>query len=375
MSVPRRLNTVLPQQMRFDFEQQVVEDAAANMKQHIARAIAEEGTLPLADLVNAFRGTDYRWKKTRIVETLRELIHNNHILFENDGGTVKKREALRLLLDPADWHRIRVTHAPLVSRDQLAVSRELAAEMTGAEAPREQNLLCRLWRKRIRQWESCLRRFKPLADTGKYPGKGTIDEICAATESLLERHDPCRFIEAVNARGRLLLEYDALCAVLEHFYTEEIGVWQTMLEALETFEPNRQALAGDPRSQSSLAILDRTFRDSEPYGKLGNIAEHIVAVKRVNDDILERKTAAARDRASTEIAQMISRLAQALDDANAGPDLRNQALHPLQTAKKTIQRADSVRAVDGLLSVAADHKDLAMDAIGTSLHQNRHKKL
>jgi hypothetical protein len=363
MSAPRRLDAVLPHQMRFDFERQVVDDAAADMKQYIAQVIAGEGRLLLADLVDVFSADGRGWTRARTVEILQELIHDNHIIFENSNIAVKKHTALQLLLQPYNWRHTWVAHAPLVSEDRLSAARSLAAEMLAAEIPRPQNELCRLWRSHIRKWKSDLERYKPLAATGKYPGKDIIDEICNAADSLLAEHHPCRFIAAVNEQGRRLLEYDIRAGVLKRFYVEEIDVWQMIVEALETFERNKEALAKDPRSQRSLEKLQLLFKDPEPYGKTDGILEHVVAAKQVNDEIAERQTVAAREQGLAQIRQMVSRLTRSLNDVNAPLDLRNQALFPIQATGKAIQRADSVRAVDELLALAADQLDLAMDMI------------
>lgn len=363
MGIPHRLNTLPAKQMRFDFERREVEDAAAHMKRRIAQAVAEEGALLLADLVDALSEGTAPWTKTKTIAILQELIHDNYIIFEDHDGPIEKYRALQLLFQAAEWKQTRVVHAPLVGEQDLATARELAAEMLDVDVPGGQNPLCRLWRSRLLQWKNTLQRFKPMADTGRYPGKDTIDEICAETENMLSCHDPCRFIAAINARGRRLLDYDGGVALLRHFYTREIDAWQVMLEALETFEPNREVLAEDPRSKASLKVLYETLQDTEPYGKTGGLLGHIVTVKEVNDEIRERQTVAAREQAMPQVQQMVSRLSRALNDVGADSDLRNRALHPLHVAAKAIHRADSARAVDELLTRAADQADLAMDMI------------
>ncbi|MDP2646448.1 MAG: hypothetical protein Q8P24_16030, partial [Desulfobacterales bacterium] len=155
----------------------------------------------------------------------------------------------------------------------------LGEKLFGSVGETSQNSLCRELRKCLRSWENDLGMFRKISEKGQYPGRDEIKDGLALTEKLLDFHDPVEFIKAfINDEDRL---WDAIhhFAGLKNFFKNQIYTWDTLLRAVEDFNPNRKELEKNHDVKEALDALQAILGDPEPYSMIKNIRDLICIVK------------------------------------------------------------------------------------------------
>jgi hypothetical protein len=176
----------------------------------------------------------------------------------------------------------------------------------------------------------------------------------------LNIYDPDKFIRAFNG-----LE-DALCnafcdfIILQDFYTRQIYTWDALIQAVETFMPNRAHLEKDPDVKRALETLFEILDDPKPHGRIKEIERLISIVKPANDRIFEEQIISAKTSAIQKIEKKIDRIRKVLEKKNASADIRNKSLFPLQAGKKKINAAPNLKSIADYLNVAIEQFEGAM---------------
>ena len=111
----------------------------------------------------------------------------------------------------------------------------------------------------------------------------------------------------------------------------------------------------------ALETLFEILEDPKPYGRIEEIEKLISIVKPANDRILEEQITSAKTMAIQKIEKKIDTIKKVLKIKNAGPDVRNKALFPLQAGKKKINAASNLKNIADDLNDATDQYEEAME--------------
>ncbi len=378
------------QQRTFDFDQSH-EQNLKKVLTFIDSRIADNDQLMLDQVVNHFSiqpaiQSD-KWSKTYIWNLLSGLFKDDKIHFIIDGKKIlyeniktflsefaqsqsiflQMGEPLSILKThfskPAQWKYIEIIKPEVVEESVLIEAQHLGKKLFKDVSLASQNSLCRNLRKHLRVWRNELEEFRRVAGTGNYPGINEIQKGLELSNKLLDVHEPCKFIETFLNNEDRLCDASSYFATLENFYKNQIHVWNNLIKAVESFEPNRMLLEKEPDVKKALETLCKILKELKPYSMIEEISSLISIVKAANDPVVEEQIASAKVLAIEKIEKKIDEVVKVLDAKNTNNDIRNKALFPLQTSKKRINMASSIQSIADYLNDATDQFDNAMDML------------
>jgi len=186
-----------------------------------------------------------------------------------------------------------------------------------------------------------------------------IDTAITRIGKQLAIRDAFEFIETLlAARNDWLDTSDDIHEVLG-FYKTQLPTWRKLLEALAGFADNREVLQKKPASAAALVALESIRDHPSPYGQIPRIDALIKTVEGINDAAAQEK----RERALNSIDLKIAEVRKSLDQVQASPDLRNQALHALQELKTQVAGLSSIPKILYLQEQGGNLLDEAMSVI------------
>ena len=381
-------------QQTFDFDQSH-EQNLKKVLTFIDSRIAEKDQLMLDQVVNHFSmQSDMasavksdKWLKTYIWNLLSDLFKDDKIHFIIDGKKILSENIKTLLSEPAQsklkflhvreslyivkthfsnpaqWKYIEIIKPEVVEESVLLRAKHLGKKLFKDVGLASQNSLCRNLRRHLRMWKSDLEEFRRVAGTGNYPGTNEIQNGLDLSNKLLNVHEPCKFIETFLNNEDRLCDASSYFATLKNFYKNQIHVWNKLIKAVESFEPNRMLLEKEPAVKKALKTLCKILKEPKPYSMIMEISSLISIVKAGNDPIVEEQIASTKALAIEKIEKKIDNVVKVLDEKKANSGMRNKVLFPLQTSKKKINMASSIQNIADYLNDAIDQFDSAMDML------------
>jgi len=118
-------------------------------------------------------------------------------------------------------------------------------------------------------------------------------------------------------------------------------------------------LIKDAAAASALSKLEAIRANPNPYGQVNQIEALVTALEKANEVLAAER----REKALTSIDAKLAEAAQALDAAQATPDLRNKVLKPLQDLKAQLAGLTSIPRILFLQGRGGELLDEVMDKI------------
>lgn len=381
-------------QRTFDFDRSH-EQNLKKVLTFIDSKIADNDQLMLDQVVNHFSMQSAvksaiqsdGWLKTSVWNLLSDLFKDDKIHFIIDGKKILSENIKTLLSEPAQsklkflhareilyivkthfsnpaqWKYIEIIKPEVVEESVLLRAKNLGKKLFKDVGLASQNSLCRNLRKQLRMWKSDLEKFQRVAGTGNYPGTNKIQNVLDLSNKLLNVHEPCKFIETFLNNEDRLCNASSYFAILKNFYKNQIHVWNKLIKAVESFEPNRMLLEKEPDVKKALETLCKILKEPKPYDMIEEIMSLISIVKAANDPIVEEQIVSAKALAIEEVETKIDKVVKVLDEKKANSGIRNKALFPLQTSKKKINMASSIQGIADYLNDTIDQFDSAIDML------------
>ena len=174
--------------------------------------------------------------------------------------------------------------------------------------------------------------------------------------------DSFEFVEALVKGRDTWLDLADDAHDVTSFYKTQRPAWQRLLDALERYANNRDALDKDIKAAVALGSLESIRDNPAPWGMVSQIEPLIATVDAINEALAQGK----RERALLSIDAKIAEVQQALDAAHADAPLRNRALLKLQEFKAKLAGLTSIPNILYLQDQAGEALDIAMSMIDAS---------
>jgi len=225
--------------------------------------------------------------------------------------------------------------------------------------PDNEDALCAFLRERLRSWEAGLNSFKPLADTGNYPGGEEISEALGLIGPLFACDESYKFIERFNERKDDLLDLADSFHNLEQFYENQKPTWEKLRSAHERFQLNRSELEQDEKAAPALRRMYEILSAPEPYAVIHEAEGLYGAVDEVNTALASQRRAEVVARIDGHIAEIMKELKAAKGDDG----LRTVCLGPLAKLRQQVERIESIAHLTQAEHEAGGAADAAMNKI------------
>ena len=280
-----------------------------------------------------------------------------------EGSDLDPKSAAEPLTKAARFKQVSILKRKTADAGTRAKARDLHREIFSLQPPDDEDGLVAAYRDNLGQRKAELERAKVKAEQKHYPGATEIANALQTIDRQLAIRDPFEFLNAMLASRDDWKDLAEDTHDVLSFYKTQAPVWARMLEGLASFADNREALAKDASSAQPLSDLEAIRANPAPYGQVNRIEALLTAVEKVNESL----AGARREKALLSIDDKIKEATQALDDAQAEPNVRNAVLRPLQELKAKLAALVSIPNIMFLQQRAGELLDEAMDKIAAAV--------
>lgn len=326
------------QQLKLFVEKNEAQDLK-EINTYISLMTSSNKQIILTDLVAHFARRPYGWSEWETVLLVTKVFCAGKInMLLGDEDKLRSDDAYAPISKTAHWKNIKIIQKEVISSADLQKARNIAKDVFGTIGPEGQDKLADFLKTNLNSWKDTLLSYKPLADTGQYPGKNEIDGCNKLVSELVLITDVYELIKAVlTNKNDLLFTSDDLHD-LNDFYKNQKTTWEVLLQAVSAFKVNRTILEKDSDIAKALRRMDEILKAQQPYGMIKEVNGLIATVSAVNDTLLQDFLAKAAD----EIDQKIEKVKLLLNEKKADQHLSNKALYQLQQTKGTIGAEQSI---------------------------------
>lgn len=336
--------------------------AMQELKIYIDLKAGSSHSIIFDELIEHFARRPYGWPEWEIVIFVAHLYMAGEIHLILDGAKILAKEAIEPLNKTTQWKSIKLLKRKTPGLEDLKAAKKLGQDLFGSLGPEGTDALSQFLRKNLTGWRKDLTSFKPLANTGNYPGKAEIQRGIGTLDKVLAISDTYEFIKAFNDGKADLLDLSDDMHDLTDFYKNQIQTWEALRKAVADFKPNQTILEKADEMARALHRMGEILAAPSPYKLLKEVNALIAAVKSVNDAIVDENQKAA----GKELDQKIDQITALLDAKSAPGDLRNKSLYPLQDLKKKVYAEVSIPHISYLLMESQERFHEAVDLIEES---------
>jgi len=350
---------ITQQQMQFDFENNEPADIK-EIKTFIDLNIASNKPVILDELVAHFAKRPYGWGEFQTIVLIAKIFMTGNVNLVIGGAKIAPKDAIAPLSRTHQWKTVKIVKRKTPSEADIKKAQALGKDLFGSIAPDGQDQLSQYIRDGLNGWVGTLQTYKPLADTGNYPGQKEIDGcLDIVVNQILKIHDSYELIKAFNDRKEDLEDAHDDLSELKDFYTNQRQTWEQLRDAMGRFKVNQTALEKNADADQALKKMNQILKAPNPYGMLKDVSALIAKVQTVNEVLVKGN----RETAEHEVDDKIKAISSLLDQYQAKDDERNQMLFPLQGIKKKIQAEYSIPQISYFIKEAQEKYEDEWDEV------------
>ncbi|MEI4488939.1 BREX system P-loop protein BrxC [Frigidibacter sp. MR17.14] len=336
-------------------------EALKEVVNYVSLMAAKSHSVVLYNLVeDRFGRRPFGWNDWETVLLVVRLVMMGEISLVIDGDNTLTPDAIYPAIDgPNKWRRITVVKRQTVDRESLQKARSIAKDVFQAIAPDGEDALTQHVRKHLAGWQSDLNSWKPLADTGNYPGSSVIADAQGVVAKALSIQDSYQFLDHFIEFKNDFLELADDVAELRTFYENQRPAWEKLRKAKQRFDFNRLELLKDDDAAQGLKRIDDILTADSPYGMIKESDTLINRVGEINKALVKKRCTHALQK----IDEHIARVKAELDEVGAAPELRNQCLYAIQKIRSDVETEDSIAHIFEKQKAAQDAADDAFAVI------------
>jgi hypothetical protein len=314
-------------------------EAIAELRNFIDLCMRTSKQIVLYELIeNRFANRPYGWPDMEVALLLARLLVLGEISLGTDGGVIPLEKCYDALTSPAKWRKIVITQRRTQKPEEVKKARLLGQDVFSQMGPEGEDALFTFLKGKLQGWQTSLQGYKPLAETGDYPGLEEIKEGLALTKKLLANEDSYKFIEHFNANRDDLKSLSDDFHDLEHFYEHQKPTWDALRKACGRFQPNRNELEQDGATGPAWRRMGEILKAPAPFGMLHEVDGLIKTVQSVNSALVSER----RAEALAGIDQFLTIVGQELEVIAAEPALRSACTGKLQALRSQVASEESL---------------------------------
>lgn len=307
---------------------------------------------------NRYANRPYGWPWPEVVMLVARQIVLGEISLVVEGSVLPLDKVYDALTTPSRWRKITILKRHTPDPAMIQKARQIGKDVFSEIVPDGEDPCVTFLKTKLRCWESSLASFKPLAETGNYPGQQEIVDSLSVIKSLLACDDSYKFIERFNDRKDDLLELSDDFHDLEHFYDHQKPTWDKLRSAANRFQQNQLELDQDAKAAPALKRMQEILQQKEPYSNIKEADGLIATVETINTALVSGRRCEALAKIDHNIAEITTELAAAQAAA-----LQSACLGPLERLRKQVESQESVAHITQAEQAAVQAVDAAMSKI------------
>ena len=280
----------------------------------------------------------FGWPDNEVLILLARLFVLGEISLMMDGGLIPTDKIYDAITTPARRRKIIVLKKQATDPQAMQNARTLGKDLFYEMGPEGEDALFGFLKEKLGLWKLALDSFKPLADTGNYPGKAQVDDGLATVRKLLSFDDSYKFIEHFNSRKDALKDLSDDFHDLQNFYDHQKPTWEKLRKGFDKFQLNRMELAQDARAQLALRRMQEILNAPNPYPLIREADNLLTTVGSINATLIN----AQRERTGQKIDAHLATLTADLQASPVDTNFRTECLQPLQNLRSRIATEESL---------------------------------
>ncbi|WP_291459974.1 hypothetical protein [Desulfobacula sp.] len=209
----------------------------------------------------------------------------------------------------------------------------------------------------LKNWETSLNSFKPIAQKPFYPGNKKINEHLQSLKIMLARQDSYSIIYTCYNNKEKIAKMADNIKIFSTFYPRQVKFWEVLIKSIEKFRVNLTEIKKNSEIFADFNRLTQLLASPSPYNLITEADRLLKTVQKHNDQIVQKRTKAHRMKAISKIEAMIEKLVNLFDSYNPGQDMRNKFLYALRSSKKQLLHTKNIKQIDLLLCDTEDMVD------------------
>lgn len=209
----------------------------------------------------------------------------------------------------------------------------------------------------LKNWQTSLKSFRPIAQRPFYPGNKKISEHLQLLKIMLARQDSYSIIYTCYNHKEKIAKMADDVETLSTFYPGQVKFWELLIKSIEKFQINLTEIKKNSEMFSNFSKLTQILASPSPYNLITKADKLLKTVQTHNDQIIQEITKVHRIKSLSKIDSMIKELVNLFDSHNSDQDLRNKYLYALRSAKKQILHTKNIKQIDLLLCDTEDMVD------------------
>ena len=280
----------------------------------------------------------FGWPDNEVLILLARLFVLGEISLMMDGGLIPTDKIYDAITTPARRRKIIVLKKQATDPQAMQNARTLGKDLFHEMGPEGEDALFGFLKEKLGLWKLALDSFKPLADTGNYPGKAQVDDGLATVRKLLSFDDSYKFIEHFNSRKDALKDLSDDFHDLQNFYDHQKPTWEKLRKGFDKFQLNRMELAQDARAQLALRRMQEILNAPNPYPLIREADNLLTTVGGINATLINEQ----RERTGQKIDAHLATLTADLQASPVDTNFRTECLQPLQNLRSRIATEESL---------------------------------
>jgi len=321
-------------------------------------------TIVLHEMIESRYGIrPYGWPDWEVVLLVARLVVLGEVQVVMNGAVVPTEKVYGEISAPAKWRKIVLVQRRNVDTKLLQTTRALGKDVFSEMGPESEEGLFTFLSGKLKHWETDLQGYKPLAETGNYPGQTEIADGLRTIAKITGEDDSFKFIERFNALKAELLELADDYHDLKNFYDHQKPAWEKLRKASDRFQLNRLELERDSKAAPALKRIHDILNAPCPYNLVKEGDGLIQTVSEVNDALVSARRAEALATIDAQSAE----IAKELDAVQADAGLKTACLQPVQDLRRQVEREQSLAHIAQAQTEAVNALDAAISRIEAAL--------
>jgi hypothetical protein len=223
--------------------------AIDDLRNYVALMSSNNKQIVLQDMIDKrYSLRPYGWPEDEVVMLIARLLVLGEISLMMDGTLVQLDKAYDAITTSAKRRKIVVLKRQTTDLKAIQDARTLGKELFHEMGPDGEDALFAFLQNKLKSWQSSLMSYRPLAETGDYPGRDQIADGLLAVKKLLASDNSYKFIQQLNEQKNELLDFADHFANLEQFYEHQKPTWERLRKAHDRFQRNRLDLERDTQA-------------------------------------------------------------------------------------------------------------------------------
>jgi hypothetical protein len=255
-----------------------------------------------------FSNRPYGWPSYETILLVSRLLVIGEIHLLRAGSRIPIDRAYDELSTTSKWRQITILQRKITDPAELQKARKFGQDLFGAMGPDNEEELCAHLRQQLRSWCDSLLQFKPLADTGNYPGKSVIDSNVPMLTQVLAETDAFKFLQSFLKRKDDLLDLSDSFHDLSNFFSKQRTLWDELRKAMERFQLNDMELQRNPDAATAMQRMNQILQSASPYKIISEVRGLIDKVEAINSEIVSARRVKALEIVEAQRSQALAEI-------------------------------------------------------------------